>query len=520
MLFIYQVCYKKGFFEQSVILLIAKKKWDAILRQVTASQIYNLWGKYIMDSIKVQQMTDKLHKTGWTNKAVGYYKSGSQIKQIPNFEVFVRNRNFDDFFKKSSLAHSGEPHKMEVFKEGSSPPMGNPKPSLTPGQTKALPALADFENYPSLMSARPNKPCILIGYDSEWENLSDGSRDMLSWQFAVIHNLNLIEFCFIRTGNKNLTFDLALGCILDCLEIKSVDVRKIRRYQYCSAWNNDENKPIITTTANLNEARSNYKYVYRGRDKGEVDGWTHELVNDMPDRFVKRANRDWAFFHTFLDYKAVDSVKVTLLCHTGLVDISGLASTEYLLKHLSDVQGGLVTMQPIRTAPRSLKNVNNTSVYPVSLTVADTMCHAPAGHKKLKNLGESVGIEKVDIPDSQKDHMLQLLENDPISFFEYASTDSVVTLLYASALYGYNNTPPITITSATATTMKRTMMRYMNVENTEEFNLKYRGLVKVSHGNYKPDNIPGYIEATSFEPISDKANSVQYYAYLIINRVV
>ena len=465
-----------------------------------------------MDSIKVQQMTDKLHKTGWTNKAVGYYKSGSQIKQIPNFEVFVRNRNFDDFFKKSSLAHSGEPHKMEVFKEGSSPPMGNPKPSLTPGQTKALPALADFENYPSLMSARPNKPCILIGYDSEWENLSDGSRDMLSWQFAVIHNLNLIEFCFIRTGNKNLTFDLALGCILDCLEIKSVDVRKIRRYQYCSAWNNDENKPIITTTANLNEARSNYKYVYRGRDKGEVDGWTHELVNDMPDRFVKRANRDWAFFHTFLDYKAVDSVKVTLLCHTGLVDISGLASTEYLLKHLSDVQGGLVTMQPIRTAPRSLKNVNNTSVYPVSLTVADTMCHAPAGHKKLKNLGESVGIEKVDIPDSQKDHMLQLLENDPISFFEYASTDSVVTLLYASALYGYNNTPPITITSATATTMKRTMMRYMNVENTEEFNLKYRGLVKVSHGNYKPDNIPGYIEATSFEPISDKANSVQYYA--------
>lgn len=185
-----------------------------------------------MDSIKVQQMTDKLHKTGWTNKAVGYYKSGSQIKQIPNFEVFVRNRNFDDFFKKSSLAHSGEPHKMEVFKEGSSPPMGNPKPSLTPGQTKALPALADFENYPSLMSARPNKPCILIGYHSEWENLSDGSRDMLSWQFAVIHNLNLIEFCFIRTGNKNLTFDLALGCILDCLEIKSVDVRKIRRYQY------------------------------------------------------------------------------------------------------------------------------------------------------------------------------------------------------------------------------------------------------------------------------------------------
>ena len=57
-------------------------------------------------------------------------------------------------------------------------------------------------------------------------------------------------------------------------------------------------------------------------------------------------------------------------------------------------------MQPIRTAPRSLKNVNNTSVYPISLTVADTMCHAPAGLKKLKNLGDAVGVPKVDIPDA------------------------------------------------------------------------------------------------------------------------
>ncbi|MCO7152005.1 hypothetical protein NIA73_00295 [Anaerobutyricum hallii] len=73
-------------------------------------------------------------------------------------------------------------------------------------------------------------------------------------------------------------------------------------------------------------------------------------------------------------------------------------------------------MQPMRTAPRSLINVNNTSVYPVSLTVADTMCHAPAGRKKLQNLGESVGVQKIDIPDSQKRTYAQLLENDPTTF--------------------------------------------------------------------------------------------------------
>lgn len=469
-----------------------------------------------MDAVKVQQIVTELKKTGWKNQPVGQFKTKlngqNVISQIQGFEVFIRDRDFDEFLKNSSNPNSRKPHKMGVSGVGSASPMGVPVVSLTPGQTSSLPALADFESYPSLMSARPEKPCILIGYDSEWENLSDGSRDMLSWQFAVIHDMKMIEFCFIKTGNENLTFGLALGCILDYLNIPSVDVRKIRRYKYCSAWDDVENKPIVTVTDNVSEARTNCVYVYRGRDAGEVDGWTHEIVWNMDDRFVKRADRDWAFFHAFLDYKAVESVKVTLLCHTGLVDISGLDKTDYLLKHLTEVQGGLVSLQPVRTAPKSLKNVNNTSVYPVSLSVADTMCHAPAGMKKLKNLGDAVGIPKIDIPDAQKEHMLKLLENDPVTFFEYASTDSVVTLMYSSALYGYNNSPPITVTSATASVMKRTMMDYMKIDNTDDFNRRYRGLEKVSHGNFKLQDRPGYLEATSLEPLSDKANSVQYYA--------
>lgn len=206
-----------------------------------------------MDSVKVQQMIETLHNAGWKNQPVGHYKTKvngqNVISQITGFEVFIRDRDFDEFFKNSSMTVSKKPHKMEVFGEGSSTPMGSPEPGATPAvQTKSLPALADFGSYPSLMAARPNKPCILIGYDSEWENLQSGKRDMLSWQFAVIHDLDIIEFCFIKTGNRNLTFDLALGCILDYLDIQSVDVRKIRRYQYCSAWN-DKNKPVITSPA-------------------------------------------------------------------------------------------------------------------------------------------------------------------------------------------------------------------------------------------------------------------------------
>lgn len=464
-----------------------------------------------MDIAKQQKIIAELTKAGWKNPAVGYYRSSNQIKQITGFEVFVRETKIDDFLKKSSLAKPANPHKTGLLGTGSSSPMGVPKAKLTPTGATSLPALADFESYPSLMDARPDKPTILIAYDSEWENLSTGGRAMLSWQFALVKDDLLVEVCFVKTDGLDLPLSTALGFLLDYVGVASVDVRTIRRYSYCTGWDAD-NKPVVVVTDNLSEARQNCVHVYRGREDGEVDGWTHEFISCMPDRFLKRSERDWAFFHTFLDYKAVESVKVTLLCHTGLVDISGLSRVDYLLRNLTEVQGGLVSLQPVRMAPSSLQNVNNSRVYPVSLSVGDTMCHAPAGMKKLKNLGDVVGVQKVDIPASHKSHMLKLLESDPVTFLEYASTDSVVTLMYSSALYGYNNQPPITVTSASATVMKKSMMGYLGVESSDDFNSKYRGLRRVSHGQFKLPDRPGYLEATSLEPVSDKANTVQYYA--------
>lgn len=333
---------------------------------------------------------------------------------------------------------------------------------------------------------------------------------MLSWQFAVVWNGRLVEVCFLKDGDASLSLDIALGFVLDYIEVASVDVRKIRRYAYCNAWH--DGKPVVTETDSLNEARENCIYVYRGCD---TDGrFSRERIADMPDRCTKRSVRDWAYFHTFLDYKVVESIKVTLVCHTGKVDLTGLSEIDYTLSRLTELQGGLVSLQPIRIAPKSMKNANNTSVYPVSLSVADTMCHAPAGMKKLENLGNAVGIQKVDIPESRKEHMLQLLENDPVTFMEYASTDSVVTLMYASALYGWNNTPPVTVTSAAAGVMKKNMMEYLGIDphDTDGFNRIYRGLEKVSHGKYKLPDRPGFCENTSLEPISDKACTIQRYA--------
>lgn len=482
-------------------------------------------GGIITQVMSKSQLEIILETKGWVKSSLGIHrttKNGMDITEpIQGFQAYTRKRKFLDFLdsqgskngeflKNSPSEASPNAHKQRENSVGSSSPLGDPYPNLTPSKNDGhlLPVLADFESYPALKAARPNSPCLLIGYDSEWENLPGGDRDMLSWQFAYIDGDNLVEIVILKDGKKKLSLDNALGFVLDSIGCSSVDVRKIRRWEYCYGWDEkDPTKPLLKVTDVVDEARRHCVYVYRGRDKG----YTHELVQSMPDRYLKRSERDWAWFHAFLDFSGVDSIPVTLVCHAGLVDLSALSHSDYLLRHLSSVQGGLISLQPVRLAPRSLKTSRHARVYPVSLSVADTMCHAPAGSKSLKALGEAVGVHKLDIPSEQKAHMLDLLNRDPALFLDYASTDSVVTLLYCSALYGYNNRPPVTVTSAAAKVMRETMEVYMCTKTDDDFNSKYRGLCKVSHGNYKLKDRPGYIEAKSLEPISDKANSVQYY---------
>ncbi|MCR5311189.1 MAG: DUF4268 domain-containing protein [Lachnospiraceae bacterium] len=472
---------------------------------------------------------DPLTAQGWVRDSLGYFRSSGRIKEKEGFQLYTRRRNLaefiDAFSKKSSKGAREDARNNGLPVAGSSSPMAREKSSLTPigeaeeespsSQTendtsRKLPVLSSFSDYPSLMAARTNKPSLCIGFDSEWQNLPYG-RSMLSWQFAVVDGEDLLEFVFLKDvlWDNDLSFEDALGCILDHLDSYApVDISSIRRYKYCAAWK--DGAPVETITADLDEARTQAKYVYR---RGY--GFTNEEITSMPDASEDYSKRNWSWFINFLDYSLVKSIKVTIICHKGVVDLSSLIYREkYLLKYLTDVQGGLVSLHPVRFEAKSFRreNANNTCIYPLTLSVADTMCHAPAGKKKLKNLGTVLGVQKVDIPDEQKEHMKDLVDRDKPLFMEYASTDSVLTLLYSAALYGYNQEIPVTVTGATANVMKRTMMDYLSCSSTAEFNKKYRGLHKVGHGLAKSTDRPGFVENTSLEPISNDAHTVQYFA--------
>lgn len=452
---------------------------------------------------------------GWKRYSAG---ESSEINYNYRFDLYIRRRKLsdlvsqnDDILKKSSnvleITSSENTSKIKGFKAlpsmVSSTPMGNPQKDLTPSPilpitrgSENLPVLSSFSNYPSLAAARPVSPALVIAFDSEWYYMVDDGqtyRSILSWQFSLIDGEDLVEYVFIRKSEKyGLSLELAVGRILDSLAIEPTDIRQIRKYESITGKNEETGEPVTTLFDANDEAIRN-------------------SIQFFPDGKKARIRYDWS---------KTQHIPVVLLCHAGKVDVSGLDQrrkySKDILKYCSEVQGGLISLHPTKTYAQSVNpkfaRNRNTHTYPISLQLADTMCHAPAGMKSLKALGKTVGWEKVQLDEGDIEHMDLLLMNDPCAYFEYAANDSNVTLLYESALYGYNNKPPVTVTSATAKVMRGVMMEYLGCENTKQFNRKYRGLETVGHGLVPRSDRPGYIESTSLEPISDKANTIQYYA--------
>ena len=145
------------------------------------------------------------------------------------------------------------------------------------------------------------------------------------------------------------------------------------------------------------------------------------------------------------------------------------------------------------------------------------MCHTVGDSRSLEALGKAIGIPKVDLPGGySKDDMKSFLMADLGNYCEYASTDSVIALLYASELWGYNKQIPLTITSAAVKAAVPVMKEYYGIDknDTATFNRIYRGLHKVDKGLVARKDRPGYLDATALEPVSEDARILQDMARL------
>ncbi len=445
-------------------------------------------------------------------------------KQIPE----DANR---DTFNLSLNEISENPDKQAVSEVVSNAPMGDPKDDLTPyfpfKDGTHLPVLSSFDKYASLSGIRVNKRSLVIGYDTEYcDDKETGKRNTLSWQFSLIDSDNLVEIVFLKKGKKDLWLELALGRILDLLNAPCYDTQNVPTVYKCIGSKNlsSDLSPEESDSEQDPEDSSSEQIPSESSPEQDLDEdqltECEFATRDAAIKSSKKLYHDGRQIHTAKDWKDIPHLTVTLLSHAGIVDISAFdQSSRYhkdLLKHCTSVQKGLITLTPVIIHPDSVNPAYNTSghqhKYPVSLNISDTMCHAPQGRRSLKMLGSIINWDKITLPKGMISRMDEYFKTDPAGYMEYASNDAVICLLYAASLYGYNHIIPVTITSATARVVQEILMNEFKVSTLSDYDRIFAGLKRVGHGLMPRRDKPGYIEATSKEPISDKADQLQRIA--------
>lgn len=458
---------------------------------------------------------------------------------------------------------------------GSDSAMGAQIQSLTPAPKNAescsnnLP-ISDLEDIRSISRMRLNTDSFVIAFDSEFYYNNNGARLIISWQFAFVlpdqpDKIHQLVFCSL-TGER-LSMEYMLSWLFAHYQLDGAfgnanfcayEYKKASRWIYhIEKKNKDDSISLKYYYAHdLDEAisKSNWKIRSDSHDYDDIiqkygitlhtdEHGSYVLERDLLStlRHKDNNNNNWVYkkaelkktdlngkqivdysgfvngyVYDFGDFKKY-AIPVTLLCHSGKADITAIENEfEDIIVRLSDVQGGFVTLSPFHMRINSFSDY--WKFYPLVISVRDTMCFAPAKLKKLADLGNAIKVPKIDVSDSDKNNMHDYLIREPAAFFEYAVNDSVITLLYAAELWGYNKAMPVTVSSAAVKAAVPVICGYLGFEYDgsksakEMYNKKFRGLHTVKKGLTHLPEKAAFLQNTALEPVNDKARILQTYA--------
>lgn len=451
---------------------------------------------------EINNITEKLVAAGWEEIPLTH-RSHRGERANDDFIAVGRDRDIAEAIPACEVRSSED----ETATDGSD---SDSDKSWVVG-SDGLPSLTDFSSFPSMAALRTDTPSSTVTMDCEWQTIADGWRHVLSYQFAWACDGTLHELVFLSKDDENdprLPIDLGMGVVLGRMGAPSVDERRTKVYEYCVGWKDE--RPVTKMTKDKAQAMREHVFAC-------IDGeWSHEKCIRLVDTggFATVSGRTCSHFKVHFDYSDCTILPVTLLCHTGRVDISCLGETGWLKPRLTEVQGGLVSLKGVKRAIADpTGSGSHKRVFPVILNVRDTMCYAAEGKKSLKELGDAIGVPKIDVPGSTKAHMRQFLEEDPVAFLEYASNDSIVTLAYESAIWGWNNLGPATLTSAAATVAQKEIAEYLGCDGKASFERRYRGMRRSEQGKAEVDRgayeRPGYLGLSSLDPINSDVAFVQ-----------
>ena len=473
----------------------------------------------------------QLRQAGWRYRSVeidqghGYKvtKFGAYVRDIENPLLLGRNneKNFSNDAtaeKKSDVMMNKESSNDAGFGGvklvGVEMPYGRPQGISDPQANKAL--IKTLGDIPSVALMRDGLgDSLVIAIDTEYYYGSDG-RKILTWQFAFVSFDNTVihEVVFYSLDGQRLTLGLSLSWLvytygLYCLPFSKLD-NKGYYYRDTRRWvvpvKDVDGKTVMKSCLTYKEALEVCNdEVYLGRLKDA--GCRHK-------KNLKKEN-DVGYINDFREFNP-SALSVTLLFHTAIADLTGFGFEDFdkdVLSRVSSVGGGLVSLQGFYIHPITPERY--WTFYPIAISIRDSMCFAPAKQKSLESLGKAIGVPKLTLMDGySKDDMLRYLLEQPAAFMEYAINDAVVTLLYASSMWGYLTEMPVTLSSAAVRAAVPVIKRYFGLKENDKkgFNFMFKGLKTVKKGIIPRHDRPGYLEDTAMVPVSDDAKQIQSYA--------
>ncbi|WP_182142113.1 hypothetical protein [Schaalia sp. JY-X169] len=291
-----------------------------------------------------------------------------------------------------------------------------------------------FGGLESVRAMGTGKEGIVVGFDTEFTTV-DGTRVIDSYQFCTRDPLDpsaMVEVVILPLTGDRISLHTALWTVVEAAEL-----------------------------------------------------WKSYLVSDdVGPRGVARS----AFWSEdpFDRSEALAKFRVPLViaCHYGSADLTAFRIDEKSrdvdhLTRLTSAAGGLVTLLPFRMQKGS---ANGYWWQSLSVTVRDSMAHAPAGQKSLADLGAACGVPKLEVPDNWISRMSQYREKHLEDFLEYGINDAVIVVEYMARLWGDGVVPPVTLSGGAASALVNSGSSYLDAESTADFRKKFAGLVDEDDG--------------------------------------
>lgn len=349
-----------------------------------------------------------------------------------------------------------------------------------------------FGSYPSVVGMRSGKGSIVIGFDTEFVSAEvfDAERGWIGESEQVKRRILSYQFAVIDPTDPDR---LRLAVILPSVYEGPVGPR-IARLSF------DRALELVITALGLHEHPLAEGWTHKGVSRQEVvdnkgifhRGWWFrqkgEHAHALPITLV--AHFQQADLTAFVDpvkmHNTWDVSYPSRKHRSKSPGYSGYRNRRLderepdILRTVTSASAGMVSPKPVEMV---LPGDNKRWARPVIVSIRDTM--AQSGASKLSELGDAVGVPKLDVPDNWISRMDEYLLTHPVNFLQYASNDAVIALEYVSQMYGEDQEVALTLPTAAARGVRSIITKELVERETScmpksLFNSVFGGLSKVT----------------------------------------